>query len=145
MINRDGSTENVSGGEAEASRINRNDPENRQKEIWARVANPDLLPESTRVPEEYPSPEIALLRMAIDKALMNEQKEVWYMYAYDKATFVEIGKKFHITGSSAQKRVKTIEKQLKKWCEKHMEIYEALKLASEHQEGLEHGDEATGC
>jgi len=127
---------------SEQSRVNKNDPEHRLKAI---KDCPDLLPESTRVPEEYPSPEIALLRMAIDKALMNEQKEVWYMYAYDKATFVEIGKKFHITGSSAQKRVKTIEKQLKKWCEKHMEIYEALKLASEHQEGLEHGDEATGC
>jgi predicted DNA-binding protein YlxM (UPF0122 family) len=82
----------------------------------------------------HPKPEELLLRMAVEKGLMNRQRKVWEWYNYDRLSIVEIAKKLGITKQSAGEQIETIEKQLAKWVKEHSEVYEALKEA-----------EAEGC
>src|ERR1700690_4676551 len=77
----------------------------------------------------HPSPEEALLKMAIEKALNKRQREVWELYAYDRLTFEELGKKLKINRSSALRRIQTIEKKLKKYCLEHKKVYDAINEA----------------
>jgi DNA-directed RNA polymerase specialized sigma24 family protein len=74
-----------------------------------------------------------LIRMAIDKALMNEQRELWYMYAYDKMLPTEIALKLKLNKSTISRRLQVIEKKISKWCKEHQEVYEALKEAESHE------------
>ena len=79
----------------------------------------------------HPKPEELLLRMAVEKALMNKQRKVWEWYNYDRLTSVEIAKKLKIKQQSADEQIKVIEKQLTKWIKEHSEVYEALKEVEE--------------
>lgn len=107
--------------------LNRN--EYREFAKWNRVQNPDLMEEEPQRGNAHPSPEELFIREAMSKALMNKQKEVWAMYAYDQMTFAEIGRKLKITESAVRQRIATIERQVKKWCEGHMEVFKAIKEA----------------
>lgn len=94
----------------------------------------DELPEYDTSGSEHPTPEQLLFRMAVERALMNDQRKLWELYNYDRLTFVEIAKKTHTTKQAVEQRIKTIEKQIAKWCVEHKEVYDALKEA-----------EADGC
>ncbi len=109
----------------EERRINKN--EFREEAKWDAVLNPDILPENETQGQLHPTPEQLFIREAISKALMNKQKEVWAMYAYNQMTFAEIGRKLKVDKSSAQRQVRTIERQIRKWCEGHMNVYHMLK------------------
>lgn len=87
----------------------------------------DNIPEVSAGGVEHPTPEQLLLRMAVDKALMNKQKKVWEMYNYDRLTHAEIAKKLKVTPSAITQQIKTIEKQLAKWISLHSEVYNTLK------------------
>jgi predicted DNA-binding protein YlxM (UPF0122 family) len=89
----------------------------------------DKIPEPPAISEPHPSPEALLLRIAIDKALMRSQRNLWYMYAYDKMRPAEIARKLKISKSAVSQRIKTIEKQLTAYCKAHMESYNAIKEA----------------
>jgi predicted DNA-binding protein YlxM (UPF0122 family) len=91
--------------------------------------NPDILPELNLTAELQPSAEIALLRLAIDKALMRSQRELWYMYAYDKLRPSEIALKLKISRSAVSQRLKTIKRQLIKYCNTHRTAYNAIREA----------------
>lgn len=91
----------------------------------------EQIPEVKQDSEEHPSPDIALLRMAIDKALMRSQRNLWYMYAYDKMRPVEIAKRLKKDPSTIVRRIATIEKQLIAWCKEHREVYDAIKEAED--------------
>ncbi len=111
----------------EEKRINKH--EHREMAMWDAVLNPDLLSENTAEGQPHPTPEQLFIREAISKALMHKQREVWEMYAYDQLTFAEIGRKLRIDKSSAKRRIQTIEKQIREWCEGHMGVYQTLKEA----------------
>jgi predicted DNA-binding protein YlxM (UPF0122 family) len=82
----------------------------------------------------HPKPEESLLRMAIEKTLMNKQRKVWEYYNYDRLTFVEIAKKLKVSKQAIEQQVNTIEKQLTKWVTEHRAVYEALKEAEQEVE-----------
>lgn len=84
--------------------------------------------------QKHPTAEQLLLRMAVEKALMNKQRKVWELYNYDRFTQAEIAKKLKCTQQAIDQQIKVIEKQLTKWIKEHSEVYEALKEA-----------EADGC
>lgn len=90
-------------------------------------SNPDLLPEIESYGNAYPTAEEALFRMGIDRILTKEQKEIWEYWNYDRLTQSEIAKKTNSEQSLIAKKIKTIEKQLTKWCREHLEIYNLLK------------------
>jgi predicted DNA-binding protein YlxM (UPF0122 family) len=85
------------------------------------------LPETNVGGSEHPTSEQLLIRMAVDKALMNKQKRVWELYNYARFTHSEIAKKLKITPSAVTQQIKTIEKQLTKWIKQHSEVYNTLK------------------
>jgi predicted DNA-binding protein YlxM (UPF0122 family) len=89
------------------------------------------LPETNAGASEHPTPEQLLLRMAVDKALMNKQKKVWELYNYDRLTHAEIARKLKVTPSAVTQQIKTIEKQLTKWIQEHKEVYKVLASGSE--------------
>lgn len=99
--------------------------------------NPDLLPAEVILANMHPTPEQLFIRVAIETALMNSQRKLWDLYAYDKLTYVEIGRKLKISESAVRQRVKTIEKQIIKWCNEHYEVYETLMEVA--------NDNSTGC
>jgi len=104
--------------------------------ISRNIKDIDQIPEYQSESVAHPSPEALLLRMAIDKALMRAQKELWYMYAYDRMKPAEIARKLHTSRSNVSQRIKTIERQLTKWCQERKEVYEALKEAEIHSNDL---------
>lgn len=89
-------------------------------------SNPDLLPEIEMYANKYPNAEEALFRMGIDRLLTPEQKQIWEYWNYDRLTQEEIASKTHSEQSLIAKKIKTIEKQLTKWCREHLEIYHLL-------------------
>lgn len=91
------------------------------------MRNPENRPEVSAGGDEHPTSEQLLMRMAVDKALMNKQKKVWDLYNYDRLTHDEIAKKLNITRSAVTQQIKTIERQLKKWVNSHQEVYETMK------------------
>ena len=95
----------------------------------------DKIPEYPTISEPHPSPEALLLRIAIDKALMRSQRNLWYMYAYDKMRPAEIARKLKISKSAVSQRLKTIEKQLTAYCKDHLESYNAIKETENESEG----------
>jgi len=99
-------------------------------------SNPDIIPEYQQESIIHPKPEVLLLRMAIGKVLNDAQKEIWYMYAYDRMKPSEIARKLHTSRSNVSQRIKTIERQLTKWCQERKEVYEALKEAEIHSNDL---------
>lgn len=101
--------------------------------------NLDAIPEYDTSSAEHPTPEQLLLRMAVERALMNKQRKVWEWHNYDRLTAVEIAKKLKIDPSSAARQIKTIEKQLAKWCTDHKEVYDAIKEAETND------SENSGC
>ena len=93
------------------------------------MSNPEELPEMNVGGSAHPTPEQLLIRMAVDKALMNKQKKVWKLYNYDRLTHTEIAKKLKITPSAVTQQIKTIEKQLQKWITLHSDVYQTIKEA----------------
>jgi RNA polymerase sigma factor (sigma-70 family) len=91
--------------------------------------NADEYQEYQSSTQEHPTPEQAMLRQAIEQALMTKQRKVWEMYNYDRLTFVEIAKKMKVSESAIRQQVNTIEKQLTKWIQEHQEVYLAIKEA----------------
>lgn len=91
----------------------------------------DDLPEYDTSGNEHPTPEQLLFRMAVEKALLNDQRKIWEYYNYDRLTTVQIAKKMKVSKQAVSERIKTIEKQLVKWVKEHLEVYEALKEAEE--------------
>jgi DNA-directed RNA polymerase specialized sigma subunit len=93
------------------------------------MINPEELPEMSAGGDKHPSSEQLMMRMAVEKALMNKQQRVWEWYNYDRLTHAEIAKKLKITSSAVTQQIKTIERQLKKWITQHSDIYETIKEA----------------
>lgn len=91
----------------------------------------DQIPEVLQESVKHPSPDIHLLRMAVDRALMRSQRELWYMYAYDKRRPAEIARKLKVSRANISQRLKVIEKTLIKWCKEHKETYDAIKEAED--------------
>ncbi len=83
-------------------------------------ANPDQLPWIEHEPERHPSPSIRLLREAVDKALMRDQKELWMMYAYDKHTQAYIARKLKTSRSNISRRLVVIQNRIRAYCEMKM-------------------------
>lgn len=110
------------------------DPQEKQKRI---TYNPDELPEMPNDGEMHPSPEMLLIRIAVDKALFNDQRELWCMHAYDKLTNAEIARKLKVSKQSIGQRLKVVEKKIEAYCKEHWEVYETLKEAQD--------DNAQGC
>jgi DNA-directed RNA polymerase specialized sigma24 family protein len=103
------------------------------------LSNPDSLAFINETSERHPTPEMLLIRLAIDKALFKAQRELWYMYAYDKMTATEIGRKLGVSESSIRQRIKVIERKIKTYCKEHWEVYQTL----EH--GSAYDSENSGC
>lgn len=93
------------------------------------LSNPDVLPYEEQEAETHPSPEMLLIRIAIEKALMNDQRKLWYMHAYDKMRDAEIARKLKISKQAVGQRIKVIEKKIKLYCKEHWEVYKTLKEA----------------
>lgn len=87
------------------------------------TANPDQLPFIEVEAERHPGPMIRLLREAVDKALMNDQRELWEMYAYDKLLPAEIALKLKLNKSTVSRRLAVIKRKLIKYC-KEKDTYE---------------------
>lgn len=101
--------------------------------------NADMFAEYLAFSKKYPTAEESMLRLAMEKALMTKQRKVWEWYNYDRLTAVEIAKKLHVDPSSASRQIKTIEKQLQKWCADHMEAYNAIKGAQDDYDANDQG------
>ena len=95
---------------------------------------PDQYKEYIKYRKEYPTAEEALFRIAIDKVLNKEQKEIWQYWNYDRLTQSEIAKKLNSEQSLISRKIKTIEKQLTAWCKEHLEVYNLLKEIEEQDE-----------
>ena|ERR1700693_2331740 len=87
------------------------------------VENPDVLPFEELESEQHPIPEMMLLREAIAKGLTHKQRELWYMYAYNKLTQEEIAKKLNVSQPAINQRIKTAEKAIVRYCKKHKNKY----------------------
>ncbi len=83
-------------------------------------SNPDQLPFIEREAERHPSPEIRLIREAIEKTLMRDQKELWMMYAYDKHTQAYIAKKLKTSKSNISQRLVVIQNRIRAYCEERI-------------------------
>lgn len=88
--------------------------DNEQQE--SNTENPDQLPFIEREAERHPSPNMHLLREAVDKALMRDQRELWEMYAYDHLLPAEIARKLKINKSTVSRRIEVIERRLIAYC-----------------------------
>ena len=80
-------------------------------------ADPDQLAFMEFDPEKHPSAQIRLLREAIAKALMNSQRELWEMYAYDKMLPAEIALKLKTSKSNISQRLSVIKRKLIQYCQ----------------------------
>jgi len=103
------------------------------KELEYYTSNPDLLPEYSQQDNEHPTPAQLLFRMAVDHALMRDQKKIWQWHNYDKLTDTEIAKKLKVSRSAITQRLKVIKGLLIKYCREHMETYKVLKDAEDSE------------
>src|ERR1700686_185759 len=101
-------------------------------DVQSNTENPDQLPFIEQEVERHPSPSIRLLREAIDKTLMRDQKELWEMYAYDKTSPAEIARKLKTSKSNISQRIAVIERKIIQYCKDHQEVYETLKEAEDN-------------
>lgn len=105
----------------------------RELNQWDVVKNPDLAESYELDSQKHPTAEQMLIRAAVDKVLMRDQKKLWEMYAYDKLTVGEMAQKFKVTHQSISKRIRVAEKLIAKWCKAHWATYMLLKGLEENE------------
>ena len=103
------------------------------------LSNPDILMEQKNESETHPSPEMFLIREAIKKTLMRDQRELWEMYAYDKLLPAEIARKLKVSKQAIGQRLKVIEKKITVYCNEHKEVYDTMKALEDYD------DNSQGC
>jgi RNA polymerase sigma factor (sigma-70 family) len=98
------------------------------KKAWTRIPEPEYNEASENATYEQ-----LMIRQAL-KRLTTKQVQVWELWNYEKLTQDEIAEKLKISQPVVAKHIKAIEKKIVKYCQSHMQAYEAMKETEQRQD-----------